>query len=307
MLTPANVACGVPLFYRGELSAARAHFEKAAAFYRPEESTAQTLAYGQDLGMAALCFLGWTLGLLGYRDGAAEAAERGLDLARAVSHPFTLALALHLNGMVRHLRGEMQVVGQIGEEELALSREQQFPFFLAGGSGFAGAAMTAGGKTKEGLDLMREGSRIYRATGMKVGMSHMTHLGAALVGVERAEEALAVVAEALAWAPGSEERMYRAEFARIKGEALLRRAPPDHEAAAACFEEAIELAREQGARVFELWAVTSLARLWQQQGRGAAAHERLASAIGRFTEGLDLSDLQTARSLLGELSTSVAP
>jgi tetratricopeptide (TPR) repeat protein len=135
----------------------------------------------------------------------------------------------------------------------------------------------------------------------------MAHLGAALVGVERAEEALATVAEALAWSPGSEERAYRAEFSRIQGEALLRRATPDQEAATACLEEAIELAREQGARVFELWAVTSLARLCQQQGRAAAAHDRLASAIGWFTEGLDLSDLQTARLLLGELSTSVAP
>ncbi len=307
LLTPAHVACGVPLFYRGELSAARAHLDQAVAFYRPDHSTAQTLAYGQDLGVAALCFLAWTLGLLGYCDQAAEAAERGLGLARAVSHPFTLALALHLNGMVRHLRGEIQLVGKIGEEELALSREQQFPFFLAGGSGFTGAALTAGGKTEQGLELMREGSRIYRATGMKVGLGHMTHLGAALVGGARAGEALAVVADALAWSPGSEERVYLAEFARIKGEALLQRTPPDHEAAIACFQEAIDLARDQGSRVFELRAVTSLARLWRQQGRAAAARDRLAAAIGWFTEGLDLSDQQAARSLLDELSASAAP
>jgi len=137
---------------------------------------------------------------------------------------------------------------------------------------------------------------------MRVGLGHMAHLGAALVGVGRAEEALAVVAEALAWSPGSEEYMYRAEFARIRGEALLRQATPDPEAATACFEEAIELARGQGARVFELWAVTSLARLWQRQGRAAAARDRLTSVIGWFTEGLDLADLQAARSLLGELS-----
>jgi len=302
LLTPAHSACGVPLFYRGELSAARAHFDQAVASYRPEHSTAQTLAYGQDLGVAALCFLAWTLGLLGYRDQAVETAERGLDLARAVSHPFTLALALHLNGMVRHLRGEMPAVGQMGEEELALSREQQFPFFLAGGLGLTGAALTASGKTEQGLELMREGAHVYQASGMRVGLGHMAHLGAALVGVGRAEEALAVVAEALAWSPGSEEYMYRAEFARIRGEALLRQATPDPEAATACFEEAIELARGQGARVFELWAVTSLARLWQRQGRAAAARDRLTSVIGWFTEGLDLADLQAARSLLGELS-----
>jgi len=126
------------------------------------------------------------------------------------------------------------------------------------------------------------------------------------VGVDRAEEALAIVAEALGCSPGSEEGMYRAEFARIKGEALLRQATPDQEAATACFEEAIELSHEQGARVFELWAVTSLARLWQQQGRAATAHDRLVSASGWFSEGLDLADQQAARLLLGQLSASTA-
>jgi len=118
LTTPAHVTCGVPFFYKGELEAARRHLERAIVCYRSEHSTAQTLAYGQDLGVAAVCFLAWTLALQGYRDQAAEAAVRGLEEARATSHPFTLALALHLNGMVRHLRGELQMVGEIGKEEL---------------------------------------------------------------------------------------------------------------------------------------------------------------------------------------------
>src|SRR5215831_15175355 len=302
LLTPAHVACGVALFYKGELREARKHLDQAIAYHRPEHSTSQTLAYGQDLGVASVCFLGWTLAVMGYRDLAAEAVERGLKLARATSHPFTLALALHLNGMVRHLRGDTQVVGQIGEEELTLAREQQFPFFVAGGGGFSGLALAASGKTDEGLARMREGARVYRSTGMKLGLAHLAQLGGVLASVRSAEEALAVVAEARAWSPAGEERVYQAEFARIEGEALLRRDTHDQAAASACFEKAIALAHEQGARVFELWAVMSLARLWQRQGLAASARDRLAQTLESFTEGLDLGDLQAARSLLDELS-----
>ena len=305
LATPAHVACGVPFFYKGELEAARRHLERAIASYRPEHSRAQALAYGQDLGVASVCFLAWTLGLQGYRDQAAEAAERGLEQARATPHPFTLAFALHLNGMVRHLRGEMGKVGEIGKEELALAREQQFPFFFAGGSGFCGLTLTATqGAVEQGLELMREGARVYRASGMKIGSAHLAHLGEALLTARHADEALTVLAEARAWSPGDKERAYRAEFARIEGEALLGQATPDEKAAGACFEDAIALAREQGARVFELWAVMSLARLWQRQGRAVDARDRLAQTLEWFTEGLDLADLQAARSLLGELSAA---
>jgi len=138
---------------------------------------------------------------------------------------------------------------------------------------------------------------------MKLGLAHLAQLGGVLASVRSAEQALAVVAEARAWSPAGEERVYQAEFARIEGEALLRQDTHDRAAASACFEKAIALAHEQGARVFELWAVTSLARLWQQQGRMASARDRLAQAIEWFTEGLDLADLQAARSLRDDLST----
>jgi len=139
---------------------------------------------------------------------------------------------------------------------------------------------------------------------MKLGLAHLAQLGGMLASVCSAEEALAVVAEARAWSPAGEERVYQAEFARIEGEAMLRQDTPEQTAASTCFEEAIALAHEQGARVFELWAVMSLARLWQRQGRTTSARDRLAQTLEWFTEGLELADLQEARSLLGELSAA---
>ena len=150
-------------------------------------------------------------------------------------------------------------MGRLGEEELTLSRQQAFPFFLAGGLDLTGAALVARGDVEAGLARMREGARVYRAAGVEVGLVHLSHLAQVLLDTDHVDEALAVVADALGRARAGGERVYRAELYRIKGGALLRRG--EREAAAACFRDAIDLAREQGARVFELRAVTSLAGL----------------------------------------------
>ncbi|HLB76121.1 MAG TPA: hypothetical protein VJO72_03725, partial [Candidatus Dormibacteraeota bacterium] len=76
---------------------------------------------------------------------------------------------------------------------------------------------------------------------------------------------------------------------------------PDAARAEACFHQALMLARRQQAKSWELRAATSLARLWQQQGKHAAAYELLAPIYGWFTEGFDTADLQEAKRLLEEL------
>ena len=71
--------------------------------------------------------------------------------------------------------------------------------------------------------------------------------------------------------------------------------------AEACFEQALEIAREQSAKSWELRAATSLARLWQQQGKQTEARELLSDIYNWFTEGFDTKDLQDAKALLEEL------
>ena len=134
----------------------------------------------------------------------------------------------------------------------------------------------------------------------------------------RVPEALALLDEALAWVERTDERWYEAELHRLKGELLLRKcreagakpAPresqPGHTAlpreAEACFQSALAIARRQGAKLLELRAALSLSRLWQQQGKRAAARQLLAEVYGWFTEGFETADLQEARVLLEELA-----
>jgi predicted ATPase len=113
------------------------------------------------------------------------------------------------------------------------------------------------------------------------------------------EEGLRAINEALV-APG--ERFTEAERHRLKGQLLLRQAAADEAEAEACFHQALDIARRQQAKSWELRAAMSLSRLWQRQGRRTEARELLAPIYGWFTEGFDIADLQEAKALLGELA-----
>jgi predicted ATPase len=97
------------------------------------------------------------------------------------------------------------------------------------------------------------------------------------------------------------EHKYAAEVYWLKGELLLQQAIPDEAQAETCLHQVLDIARQQQTKSWELRAATSLARLWQQQGKRAEAHALLAPIYGWFTEGFDTADLQGARALLEEL------
>ncbi len=92
-----------------------------------------------------------------------------------------------------------------------------------------------------------------------------------------------------------------AELHRMKGALLSRHAAPDSRKAEASFHRALEVARSQSAKFWELRAATSLARLWQSQGKPTEASDLLAPVYGWFTEGFDTADLKEAKALLDEL------
>jgi predicted ATPase len=99
----------------------------------------------------------------------------------------------------------------------------------------------------------------------------------------------------------TEERWWEAEVYRLQGVLLLQRSRADVGQAEACFQQALDVARRQQAKALELRAALSLARIWQGQGKRAAARELLAASYDWFTEGFDTADLQEAQALLAEL------
>jgi predicted ATPase len=186
---------------------------------------------------------------------------------------------------------------------MALSREQGFPYWLTVGTIWRGRALAEQGQEEEGIAQMRQGLAAYQGAGAEVVVPYfLTILTEAYGKIERVEEGLTVLAEALALVNKSGERWCEAELLQCKGELLLRQAVHDEEQAEACFQQALAEARRQEAKSWELRAATSLSRLWQQQGKPAEARALLAPLYGWFTEGFDTADLQEAKALLEGLS-----
>jgi predicted ATPase len=112
--------------------------------------------------------------------------------------------------------------------------------------------------------------------------------------------ALGLLDEALARVERTNERLFEAELHRLRGELMLLNTGADQ--AEACLRRAIEVARAQDAKLWELRAATSLAKLWAEQGKRAQARNLLAPVYSWFTEGFDTADLTDAKALLDELA-----
>jgi len=125
-------------------------------------------------------------------------------------------------------------------------------------------------------------------------------LAEACIDSGQLQTALDALSEALTHIEEHETRMYEAEVHRLKGE-LLQQHDPDASEARQYFQSAIEIARRQGAKSYELRATTSLAQLLASQGRRDEARSRLAEIYGWFTEGFDTADLREASLLLEQL------
>ena len=120
--------------------------------------------------------------------------------------------------------------------------------------------------------------------------------------VGQAEDGLTALNEALARINNTGEGWWEAEVHRLKGELLLARSAENETEAETCFHQAIEVARRQLAKSWELRAAMSLGRLWQKQGKKAEARALLQEIYGWFTEGFDAADLKEVRALLEALS-----
>ena len=153
-----------------------------------------------------------------------------------------------------------------------------------------------------GVRHIREGLAVQQDVEHKLGRPYYLALFAEVSGQAGQPEAgLSVLAEALTLVEATEERWWEAEVYRLKG-ALLRQLPlPDVGQVAACFQQALDVAQCQQAKALELRAALSLARLWQGQGKRAAARQLLTEIYGWFTEGFDTVDLREAKALLEEL------
>jgi predicted ATPase len=201
------------------------------------------------------------------------------------------------------LRREVRCTQEHADTTIRLATEQGFSSWMAFGAMLHGWALAHQGRAQEGIAQLTQGLRDYRATGAETNRPYFLALLAEAQGTRGAPEAgLAVLKEALTLVEKTGERWYAPELYRLQGALLVQQTSDNHPEAASCFHHALEIARTQQAKSFELRTATSLAHLWQQHGKRREAHELLASVYGWFTEGFDTADLQEAKALLAELA-----
>jgi DNA-binding SARP family transcriptional activator/predicted ATPase len=301
LLTEAQRALGITLWYCGELDAAQVCLERGMAHYSAQRHTAYVLLYGQDPGMVCLSYSAWALWFAGYPDQALKRSRQALGLAQELVHPYSLAQTLSLVAVLHQFRGEAPLVEEQAEAALALSSKHGFAYWSVASAMLRGWALTSRGNPDIGIEKMNEGLAAWRAMGIEVGRVYFLALLAQVYRkVGRHEEGLQIVDEALNNSSGV-GRWIEAELYRVKGELLVDLNAAESEAEA-CFQQAIEIARRQGARSLELRAVASLSRLWQQEGKIREARQRLAEIYNWFSEGWDTADLKEAHALLEALA-----
>lgn len=314
----AHFGLGENLFYLGELTGARERFEQALAHADPTPYRPRGPLRGvQDPGITSRSALVPTLWLLGYPDAALRMERDALAQAEDSSDPATLVYAFALAGCHHWLRRDSTEVRKHAEAAMVVAREHGFPYWLAWATILRGWALTEQGDDAEGLAQLRRGIDDYEATGAGIGRPlNLALLGTALHQAGHCDAALEALDEAVAVTDATQIRCWEPELHRLKGELLLERgsAQPgtrrtarhrraDASAAEVCFLRAIETARAQQAKSWELRAVTSLSRLWQRQDKTSAARQMLLEIYAWFAPASASRDLEDARSLLTELTS----
>jgi predicted ATPase len=308
LLLAAHAYLGHSLYYLGEFGMARDHIQEAIALHDPHRHYAHALLYEVDPGVTAESTAAWTLHALGHPDQAIRRSREAVAVARQLSHAHSLAYALAYAALLRGQRREGQAAQEQAEATMALAAEQGLVLWLALGTFYRGWALAQQGLYGEGITLMRQGQRHYQATGAQLGSSVTLCILAETCGqAGQAEAGLRVIETAFAVASRNGELAWEAELWRGKGELLCRLAPASDSpfsgiSPEACFLKAIDIAHQRHAKYWELRAATSLARLWQHQGKRQASCDLLAPLYSWFTEGFDTADLQEARTLLEALT-----
>jgi DNA-binding winged helix-turn-helix (wHTH) protein/predicted ATPase len=245
---------------------------------------------------------GWNLWFMGYPDRAVER----LNVATAIANAGVKTMLADIHGFasyIHELRREPELMKARAEARLRLSIEWGYPAGKALSEIYLGWADAIAGDLERGIERIRKYVTELEATGCEYMYDRcLSFIAIALSRMGRFEEALEAIDESFSFTDRTGQQYYKAELNRLKGALLLARNPSDGARAERCFRSAIDIAREQHARSWELRAATSLARLARGTKRKDDARTILMAAYGWFTEGSDTRDLKDARVLLNDLS-----
>ncbi len=296
-------AMGICLLHEGDVAGGRNHLERAIALYDPTSHRPLATRFGLDIGTVPKNWRALALWLLGYPDAAQAGADRAIEDARGLGHTPTLMSSLTTTCWTYIFLGNYAKAIAQADELIALADETGASIWKAIGMIFRGTTCALAGDAPDAVQQIASSLQSHRPTGGSVSLSFfLSVLAKANAGLAQLDEAWRCIDEALAVVEATGERWNEAEVHRTAGEIALMSSKPDATKAQTHFERALEVARAQQARSWELRAAISLGRLWRDQGKRAEARNLLAPVYGWFTEGFDTLDLKRAKALLDELN-----
>jgi predicted ATPase len=297
------MAQGVLILHDGEFEGACEQLEKGLALYRPHDHRVYVTHSSIDPGVTSLSRLSWTLWFLGYPQQALTRSRETLTLARKLGHANSLGMACNFAALLHQWCRDGQAVYEQVQAATALATEYALYIRQVRANIMAGWCLVHHGQGNAGIAQMQQGLTDYAATGTTLYREWYLALLAEVYGDDgQISIALDTLAEAMAVARDLRVSCWEPEFNRLKGQLLLQQSPDNATEAESCFQQAISIAQNQSAKSWELRAATSLARLWQSQGKRDEARELLEPVYSWFTEGFDTADLIDAKTLLDELA-----
>jgi tetratricopeptide (TPR) repeat protein len=308
LLMQAQGAIGSTFLHMGKLGPARLHLEQATTTDERDRRRPALSTTGHDAGVTCLVNAAWTLWLTGFPEQSAQHAERAISLARAISHPHSLYFASISCGLLHGCLGR-GTVGPHAEAVAGISVEQPAPFWASAATLLEGAALAEQGKVDEGISTMTRALHTQRSTGVRLWLGAFAAIVAsACQKNNQAERGMSLIAEPLeCLSRPAGDRCCESEIYRLRGELTLLRAVGtggakiDKSEVEQNFRRAIEVARDQGARLLALRAAVSLGRLLRDQDRKEEAQDIIRSIFQSFTEGLEMPDMRDATLLLNAL------
>ena len=289
---------GQNLMFAGRFAPSRWHLEAGLALYNPISHHSFVYRSGLQPHVNSHAILGMVLFCLGFPDQALAWSNAAITEARELAHPPSVAVGLTFGARLLSLVGDNAALDEQVDQLVAVTTEQGFPQWRALGTIFRGWVKVENGDVTAGISLLRGGSAAFRTTGAwKPHNVAILAMACEIAG--QIDEALTLWDDALQIVERTGERWFAAELYRHKGQLLLRQR--HSEAAEELYRNALSIAEEQEAKLWELRAAASLARLRRDRGRPGEARDLLAPIYGWFTEGFDTPDLKDAKALLDEL------
>jgi len=295
LLQQAYFSMGSATFWIGDFAVSRLHHEQSIALDPPNPQDIKLDYTGMISSVISQSFLSWILWFQGFPEQAQHISQLSIARARLFATPHTLAFALtyaaSLQGRLRNIDATLA----LAEEGILLAQKMESPLWLLGNMLRQGWCLSMQGKT-EGLVQLRQCIEKLRIAMGGIIIAFNAVFAEALLHHGQATEALNILDESLKEGERKNDHHFEAELNRLKGEALLQLSRSAE--AEICFERALIISREQGAKSLELRAAMSMTRLWQQQNKRPDARFLLDGIYNEFTEGQDTFELQEAAKLL---------